>query len=113
MIQAIMSYQFVLEPGDGGILEPDFKPVKLIFNNKDFSPNDYSDLLTRIDIFGIFYQHTTGMSKESGAFSNFYVGRLRDCDHFKLNDYKDAVKSDYVEETWKKGERLDGRGIFI
>ena len=77
MIQGILAYQFVLQPGDSGILEPEFKPIRLIFNNKDFNQNDYSKLIEETDIFGIFYQHTTGISTASGEFSNYYMGRLK------------------------------------
>ncbi len=71
MIQAILSYQFVLEPGESGILEPDFRPIMLNFNSKDFSKANYDGLVVRTDIFAIFYQHTTGISSDVGAFSNF------------------------------------------
>jgi len=77
MIQGILSYQFVLNPGDDGTLDPEFKPIRLVFNNKDFNKNQYSKLLEQTDIFGIFYQHTTGISTSSKEFSNYYMGRLK------------------------------------
>jgi hypothetical protein len=77
MIQGILAYQFVLQPGDGGILEPEFKPIRLVFNNKDFNQNEYTKLIEQTDIFGIFYQHTTGISTASGEFGNYYMGRLK------------------------------------
>jgi hypothetical protein len=88
MIQGILSYQFVLIPGDGGILEPEFKPVRLVFNNKDFDQNEYSGLIDTIDIFGIFYQHTTGISSTSGELSNFYMGRLKNTPYQVLSFFR-------------------------
>jgi hypothetical protein len=88
MIQAILSYQFELIPGKDDILEPEFTPIKLIFNNEHYSEDNYSDLIDRMDIFGTFYQHTTGMSTDIGAFSNFHIGRLKNTPYQVISHFR-------------------------
>ncbi|MHA1284669.1 MAG: hypothetical protein ACTSQP_19380 [Promethearchaeota archaeon] len=80
MIQAILSFQFVLNQKETGEIEPEFKPIKLIFKSLDgqnYTKENYSDLINQNDIFAIFYQHTTGIYGVSGAYGNFYIGRLK------------------------------------
>ncbi|MHA1337146.1 MAG: hypothetical protein ACTSPW_15630, partial [Promethearchaeota archaeon] len=80
MIQAILSFQFVLNQKETGEIEPEFKPIKLIFKSLDgqnYTKENYSDLINQNDIFAIFYQHTTGIYGVSGAYGNFYMGRLK------------------------------------
>jgi hypothetical protein len=77
MIQGILCFQFKLNQDEAGDIDPEFKPIKLIFNNKEFSEKNFAKLIVRIDIFGVFYQHITGTLKKKGIFSNFYVGRLK------------------------------------
>ena len=77
MIQAILSYQFILQKGESGVFKPEFKPVCLIFNNKNFSRRDYSELINEMDLFAIFYQHTTGITETTGDANKFYIGRLK------------------------------------
>ncbi|MGQ4873908.1 MAG: hypothetical protein ACP6IY_07555 [Promethearchaeia archaeon] len=80
MIQAILSYQFVLNQKETGEIEPEFKPIKLIFKTLDgqnYTKENYSELINQNDIFAIFYQHTTGIYGVSGAYGNFYMGRLK------------------------------------
>lgn len=76
MINAILTFQFILNQKETGEIEPEFKPIKFEFHNEKFTEKDYSKLVTQNDIFGIFYQHTTGTFAK-GAFSNFYTGRLK------------------------------------
>lgn len=78
MIQGILNFQFILNQEESGDIEPEFRPIKLIFHNKKFNDSNYSELISTNDIFGIFYQHTTGIFKDKGAFSNFYTGRLKE-----------------------------------
>ncbi len=78
MIQAILTYQFVLNPKETGEIEPEFSPIQLIFKNEEFNKNDYKELIVQNDIFAIFYQHTTGVMHETGAYGNFYTGRLKE-----------------------------------
>jgi len=80
LIQAILSFQFVLNQKETGEIEPEFKPIKLIFKSLDgqnYTKENYSDLINQNDIFAIFYQHTTGIYGVSGAYGNFYIGRLK------------------------------------
>jgi len=88
MIQGILAFQFILNPGEGGILEPEFKPIRLAFNNKEFNQNNYSQLIDQTDIFGIFYQHTTGISTAIGEFSNYYMGRLKNTPYKVLSFFR-------------------------
>ncbi|MGV9173777.1 MAG: hypothetical protein ACOC35_14615 [Promethearchaeia archaeon] len=89
MIQAILSYQFVLNQNETtGEIEPEFRPLQLVFNNDDFSEEDYSDLIVENDIFAIFYQHTTGIYGVSGDYSNFYSGRLKETPYQVFSYFK-------------------------
>ncbi|MGV9198697.1 MAG: hypothetical protein ACOC4M_07635 [Promethearchaeia archaeon] len=89
MIQAILSYQFVLNQNEAtGEIEPEFRPLQLVFNNDDFSEEDYSDLIVENDIFAIFYQHTTGIYGVSGDYSNFYSGRLKETPYQVFSYFK-------------------------
>jgi hypothetical protein len=77
MIQAALSYQFLLNQDESGDINPEFRPIKLIFNNNKFSVADYSKLINELDIFGIFYSHVTARFKKKETFGNFFMGRLR------------------------------------
>ena len=77
MIQGILTFQFILNETGVGEIEPEFVPIKLIFNNEKFTANNYSELIEKDDIFAIFYQHTTGVYNVSGEYSNYHEGRLK------------------------------------
>lgn len=77
MIQAVLSYQFLLNLDEHGDIHPEFRPIGLVFNNKEFSEEDYSGLINELDIYGIFYSHITARFKKKETFGNFYMGRLR------------------------------------
>lgn len=78
MIQGILIFKFILNQTETGEFIPEFRPIKLIFNNEKFTETNYSGLIVQNDIFGIFYQHTTGIVADKGVFSNFYSGRLKE-----------------------------------
>ncbi len=78
MLQAILCYKFHIGSVKSGEIEPEFIPIKLIFNNEQYSQDDYSGLISSKDVFGIFYQHTTGVFISKGAFNNYFVGRLKE-----------------------------------
>ncbi len=80
MIQGIFTFQFILNQKDTGEIEPEFRPIQLIFREDEeyFTKDNYSELLVENDIFATFYQHTTGIYKPSGVISNFYTGRLKE-----------------------------------
>jgi len=78
MIQGILIFKFILNRTETGEFVPEFRPVSLIFNNEEFTETNYSRLIVQNDIFGIFYQHTTGIVTDKGVFSNFYSGRLKE-----------------------------------
>ncbi len=88
MIQAILAYQFVLNQGVSGEIEPEFMPLQLVFKNDKFNRNDYSELIDLNDIFAIFYQHTTGIIEGSGSYSNFYTGRLKETPYKIISFFK-------------------------
>ena len=67
MIKAILTFQFVLNQKSTGEVIPEFKVVQLLFNNKEFNEENYSELVTQNDIFSIFYNHTTSVHELTGA----------------------------------------------
>ncbi len=77
MIKGILSFQFVFHLNDAGVIEPEIRPLQLVFQDKKYNKNNYSDLLVINDLFTVFYQHTTGAKKSEGAFTNFFMGRLK------------------------------------
>lgn len=93
MIQGILNFQFILNQEESGEIEPEFRPIKLIFHNKKFNDSNYSELISTNDIFGIFYQHTTGIFKDKGAFSNFYTGRLKETPYQVVSYYRQETDS--------------------
>jgi hypothetical protein len=133
MIQGILNYQFVLNPKDTGEIEPEFRPIQLIFKNEEFTPKNYSGLIAINDLFAIFYQHTTGVRGGAAGYSNFYSGRLKETPYqvisyfrqeasgaqyltisiFELDDelpiFEEKIKSmatrlDYIFETLEKAK---------
>ena len=52
--------------------------ISLIFKNAQFNADDYSGLITRNDIFGVFYQHTSGLYEVKERFSNYFMGKLKE-----------------------------------
>lgn len=77
MIQAVLSYQFLLNMDESGDINPEFKPIALVFNSEVFSEKNYSNLINELDIYGIFYSHVTARFKKKETFGNYYMGRLR------------------------------------
>jgi len=73
-----------------GEIEPEFKPIKLVFNKEanKFTPDNYSELIRQNDIFAIFYQHTTGVFSTSGGYTNYYTGRLKETTYQVFSFFK-------------------------
>ncbi|MFX1239102.1 MAG: hypothetical protein ACFE8P_15450 [Promethearchaeota archaeon] len=88
MIQAILCLQFVLNQSPTGEIEPEFKPVQIVFKNDQFNAANYSGLIVENDIFAIFYQHTTGIYASRGSQSNYYTGRLKETPFQVISYYK-------------------------
>jgi len=80
VIQGILTLQFVLNQKETGEIEPEFRPIQIIFREDEehFTKENYSKMLAENDIFATFYQHTTGIIGTTKAMSNFYTGRLKD-----------------------------------
>ena len=111
MIQAILSYQFILQKGETGVFKPEFKPVCLIFNNKNFSRNSYSELIDEMDLFAIFYQHTTGITETIGDANKFYIGRLKQTPYQVISIFlQDSAENQFI--TMTIFELDDEIGIF-
>ncbi|MHA1147895.1 MAG: hypothetical protein ACTSR8_06585 [Promethearchaeota archaeon] len=94
MIQGILSYQFVLNQKETGEIEPEFQPIHLEFKQPDekkYTAENYSDLIDENDIFGIFYQHTTGVYNVSGGYSNYYTGRLKKTPYQVVSFFKQEL----------------------
>ena len=97
MIQGILTFEFILNQSETGEIEPEFKPIQLIFSEEGFSEDNYSDLIVENDIFAIFYQHTTGVFNVSGGYSNFYTGRLKETPYQVISYFKqEAGGSQYL-----------------
>ena len=45
MIQAILTFQFVLNEKENGDIEPEFRPIQHIFNEEGYTSEDYSKLI--------------------------------------------------------------------
>ena len=78
MIEAILTFEFVLIQKPTGEVKPDFKPIVFTFENKEFSDENLSQLISTSDLFSILYHHTTSIHEIVGGFSNFYEGRLKE-----------------------------------
>ncbi len=111
MIQAILSYQFTLNEREDGDIEPEFKPIELIFNDEQFTSEDYSTLITENDIFAVFYQHTTSVHEISGSYSNFYSGRLKDSP-FQVISYFKQLANGAQYMTLSLFSLTDDLGLF-
>ncbi len=88
MIQSILIFKFILNRTETGEFVPEFRPIKLIFNNEKFTETNFSEMIVQNDIFGIFYQHTTGIVADKGVFSNFYSGRLKETPYQIISYYR-------------------------
>ena len=80
MIQGILTFQFVLNQKETGEIEPEFRPIQIVFRDDEdyFTKENYSELIDENDIFATFYQHTTGIIGATKIISNFYTGRLKE-----------------------------------
>jgi len=78
MIEAILTFEFVLIQKPSGEVKPNFKPIVSVFENKEISDENLSRLITKSDLFSILYHHTTSIHEIVGGFSNFYEGRLKE-----------------------------------
>lgn len=80
MIQGILTFQFVLNQKESGEIEPEFRPIQLVFREDEeyFNKDNYLELIDENDIFATFYQHTTGIYTRNKEMSNFYTGRLKE-----------------------------------
>ena len=90
MIQGIFTLQFLLNQKDTGEIEPEFRPIQLIFREDEehFNKDNYSELIDENDIFATFYQHTTGIYNPKGEISNFYTGRLKETPYQVLSYFR-------------------------
>ena len=90
MIQGIFTLQFLLNQKETGEIEPEFRPIQLIFREDEeyFNKDNYSELIDENDIFATFYQHTTGIYNPKGEISNFYTGRLKETPYQVLSYFR-------------------------
>jgi len=61
------------------------------FREEKFDEENFSELLSENDIFAIFYQHTTGLSRVKYSYSNFYQGRLKDTPYQVVSYFKQVA----------------------
>ncbi len=141
MIEAILTFEFVLIQKPTGEVKPDFKPIIFSFENKEFTNANLSELISTSDLFSILYHHTTSMREIAGGFSNFYEGRLKETFYqissyfiqadsgtqfltilvFTLDEdlgiYEDIIKSlarkmDYLFETFETAKKTNQISII-
>lgn len=89
MIHGILSFQLILYKHESGEIEPQFKPIKLIFTENKYHEKNFTQLIHENDIFSIFYMHTSPPHRES--YSDFYTGRLKNTSY--------QVKSYFRQES--------------
>jgi hypothetical protein len=136
MIEAILTFEFVLIQKPTGEVKPDFKPIVFHIENKDFTDENLSELIATSDLFSILYHHTTSIREIAGGFSNYYEGRLKETTYqvssyfiqaesgtqyltlliFTLDEdlglYEDTIKSlakkmDYLFETFETAKKTN------
>lgn len=88
MIQGILSFSFNLNEKETGEIEPEFKPIQLVFSEKKYDETNYSELLVENDIFATFYQHTTGLFGVKYDYSNYYTGKLKETPYQIISYFK-------------------------
>ena len=88
MIQGILTFQFKINQKETGEIEPKFEPIQLVFRDNKFDEEDFSELLVENDIYGIFYNHTTGLFGVKYSYSNFYTGRLKETPYQVISYFK-------------------------
>jgi len=136
MIEAILTFEFVLIQKPTGEVKPDFKSIVFSFENKEFTSENLSELIATSDLFSILYHHTTSIREIAGGFSNFYEGRLKETSYqvssyfvqaesetqyltiliFTLDEdlgtYEDIIKNlakkmDYLFETFETAKKTN------
>jgi hypothetical protein len=88
VIQGILAFSFNLNEKESGEIEPEFKPIQLVFTEKKYDETNYSELLVENDIFATFYQHTTGLFGVKYDYSNFYTGKLKETPYQIISYFK-------------------------
>ncbi len=94
MIQGILSFEFLLNQKETGEIEPEFRPIELVFSDNQFTVENYGELIDVNDLFAVFYTHTTGIYELSAGYSNFYTGKLKETPYQIISYYK-QVKGGY------------------
>jgi hypothetical protein len=88
LIQAILTYEFILKELETGEVEPEFRPLHLEFNNEEFSKEEYSSLITKSGLFSVYYQHTTTTHEITEEHESFYRGRLKENPYQVMSYFK-------------------------
>ncbi|MEJ2248207.1 MAG: hypothetical protein P8Y70_01055 [Candidatus Lokiarchaeota archaeon] len=88
MIQGILTFKFILNQKDSGEIDPEFKPIQLQFTNKEYDEDNFTDLIVENDIYGTFYQQTTGIINMKREFSNYFSGKLKETPYQVMSYYK-------------------------
>jgi hypothetical protein len=89
LIQAILTFQFKLNQNEEtGEINPEFSPIQLVFQNDQFTEENYGELIQVNDIFSTFYSHTTGITGMKYGYSNFYEGRLKETPYQIVSYFK-------------------------
>lgn len=92
MINAIICFKFVLAEDEEKVI-PRFDEVIKLIHDKKLKEAHISELITVDDLFGLFYQHTTGLFSDQENFSNFHTGRLKSTS-FRISSHYHQVNED-------------------
>jgi len=78
MVIAIVVYKFELNQTENGEIEPQFKIIASS-KNDDYKSLDITQIINVDDQYGLFFNHTTGLSfkKKDAQAQNFFIGRLK------------------------------------
>jgi hypothetical protein len=88
MIQGILTFKFILNQEESGEINPEFKPIQMQFTKKEYSEDNYNELIVENDIYGTFYQQTTGVFSVNREFSNYFTGRLKETPYQVMSYFK-------------------------
>ncbi|TFF87967.1 MAG: hypothetical protein EU549_03850, partial [Promethearchaeota archaeon] len=88
MIQGILTFKFILNQEESGDINPEFKPIQMQFTKKEYSEDNYDELVVENDIYGTFYQQTTGVFSVNKEFSNYFTGRLKETPYQVMSYFK-------------------------
>jgi len=96
MVIGIAIYKFELNPTAEGEIEPQFNIIASQ-STQDYAKLSFQQMISVNDLFAIFFNHTTGASKETkindANAKNYFVGRLKENPYKVVSYYRQEVDS--------------------